>query len=517
MKKRKLLTLQNLYDYYASQTENIHFSSAQTHGNIVVQAEGIIRFGQNDKNKEGLLPVTLQSCHTLKNINGSNITEEVMNTALPSFSNRPILGYIHKVNDQYEFNTHAMHLDENDELVYDEVPVGIVPESCNARLEYDEEKGKTYCVVDGYIFEEYSKAAEILQREKECAVSVELNIRELSYNASEKYLNIEDFYFEGVTILGKTEEGKEVKPGMVGSNIQLSDFSKQNNSMFSYDDNKLIATLEKLTHTLSTISNFNISEERKEEQRQMKFEELLNKYNKTVEDITFEYEGLSDEELEAIFAETFEELGDPIEPTNDPKPEVFQKVFELSHSDVRVALYNLLAPFEEVDNEWYFISSVYDSHFIYENWDGNKIFGQNYAKDGDYVSFDGERYNLHRELLTDTEFAELQSMRSNYASLQEQLSVYQKAEEKANKDKLFESGEYEVISTSEEFVSLKENHEDFTLDELKEKLDNTLLTYAKSGNLSFANATEKVKPVRQIGLPITTPKKKSRYGSIFDK
>ena len=38
-------------------------------------------------------------------------------------------------------------------------------------------------------------------------------------------------------------------------------------------------------------------------------------------------------------------------------------------------------------------------------------------KDGDNVAFDGERYNLHREFLTDSEFAELQSMRSNYAAL----------------------------------------------------------------------------------------------------
>ncbi len=86
-----------------------------------------------------------------------------------------------------------MHEDENGELVYDEYPIGIIPESCNAQLVYDEEKEKTYCEVDGYIFEEYSKAAEILEREGECFVSVELSIRELSYDAKSKYLNIKDF------------------------------------------------------------------------------------------------------------------------------------------------------------------------------------------------------------------------------------------------------------------------------------------------------------------------------------
>lgn len=91
-----------------------------------------------------------------------------------------------------------------------------------------------------------------------------------------------------------------------------------------------------------------------------KFEELLKKYEKTVDDITFTYEGLSDEELEAAFAKAFntDPAGDPA-PT---EPEKFVKSFELSHSDIRCALYNLLNAYEEADNDWYFINSVYDSH-----------------------------------------------------------------------------------------------------------------------------------------------------------
>lgn len=35
-----------------------------------------------------------------------------------------------------------MHEDENGDVVYDEYPIGIIPESCNAQLVYDEEKRK---------------------------------------------------------------------------------------------------------------------------------------------------------------------------------------------------------------------------------------------------------------------------------------------------------------------------------------------------------------------------------------
>lgn len=517
MKKRRLLTLYDLYTYYSSTDEASHFCSEDQNENLVVQVSGKINFSNADTNAEGLMPVTLQACHIDLNVNNSNISEDVMTAALPSFSNRPILGYIHEVNGQWEFYGHNMHVDENDEIVYDEIPIGIIPESCNARLEYDEEKGKTYCVVDGYIFEEYTKAAEILQREGECSVSVELSIRELSYNAKDKYLNIEDFFFSGVTILGKNEDGKVIKPGMEGSNITLADFSMQNNSMFYEAENtKLIEVLDRLN---TTLSNFNtITAERKEEPDQMtKFEELLEKYGKSVEDITFEYEGLSDEDLEAKFAEVFEETSEPTPKT----PEKFQKIFELSHSDIRCALYNLLAPFEEADNDWYWIDSVYDFYFTYANWDGTKIYGQNYTKDDTNVAFEGERFNLHKELLTDAEYAELQSMRSNYASIQAELAKYQKAEEDAKKDNLFTSTDYKNIYENDEFISLKENHSELSFEELNSKLDEILLSYAKSGNLNFSIPENKEIPNKHVGkvsLPMNTQvKKKNRYGSLFSK
>lgn len=108
----------------------------------------------------------LQACHTLKNANQSFISEKSMKSALPSFSNRPILANIIDVDGQPEFNTHAFHMDEDDNIVYDEIPIGTIPESCDARLEFDEDKGRNYCVVNGYIFEEYAPVAiEILERE----------------------------------------------------------------------------------------------------------------------------------------------------------------------------------------------------------------------------------------------------------------------------------------------------------------------------------------------------------------
>ena len=568
MAKKRLLYIEDLYDFYSNKYKrSTKFSAEKTGEPLVVQVHGLVKFDESDKNKDGLLPVHLQSCHTDLNVNGSNIESSVMEAALPSFSNRPILGYIHKVTTdenpegQWEFYSHNMHEDENGDVVYDEYPIGIIPESCNAQLVYDEEKKKTYCEVDGYIFEEYSKAAEILQREEECSVSVELSIRELSYDAKQKFLNIEDFWFSGVTILGKTPQGNEVKPGMTGSNIKLADFSSKNNSLFEDYESKMVelqARIENLeTACFNKEQNSSVrtlSKEGGNKESMTKFEELLAKYNKTVEDVTFDYSELSDEELEAKFTEVFGEdnntdgdnSGDNTanEPSNDNEGvrenatepegttdgdnegegqnfENMTKTFEISHDDIRYALYNLLSSYEDADNEWYYITGVYDSYFVYESWDGGKIYGQKYTKDNDNVSFDGERYNLHKEYLTDSEYTEIQDMRSNYSSVVEELNTYKSAEVFADKMTVFDDEAYSEYLDTDEFKALmsEDSVNKYSKEELSEKADATLGKLVKKNKtFSFAGETPQKKHVSRVAFNAEkeTEDTYKPYGDLFD-
>ena len=561
MKKRSLY-LEDLYDFYSTKYKrSTHFSSEKTGEPIVVQVHGKINFEESDKNKDGLLPVHLQACHTNLNVNNSNIEESVMTSALPSFSNRPILGYIHKVvtdenpDGQWEFYGHNCH-EENGELVYDEVPIGIIPESCNAQLVYDKEKNKTYCEVDGYIFEEYSRAAEILQREGECAVSVELSIRELSYDGKLKCLNIEDFWFSGVTILGKNEYGDTIKPGMTGSNIKLADFSADNNSLFAKYENKMIEFQERLEKLESTCSNIQLSKEGGNDKNMDKFNELLEKYGKTAEDIDFEYEDMTDEELESKFEEVFGKLEEnsTSEPSNDEgtddgdeseeNPEVKEdnacggggsgskkkkknsaenepmtRTYEISHDDIRYALYNLLSSYEESDNDWYYITGVYDSYFVYESWDGGKIYGQKYTKDNDNVAFDGERYTLHKEYLTDSEYTEIQNMRSNYSTVVNELNQYKYNEEFADKMTVFEDEAYTDYLETDEFKALmsKETVDKYSKEELAEKADATLGKFVKSTKTFSYTENKTKKPIASVKVfsDVNKTRKPSRYGDLF--
>ena len=276
------------------------------------------------------------------------------------------------------------------------------------------------------------------------------------------------------------------------------------------------------------------------------FEELLAKYSKTAEDITFEYEGLSDEELDAKFEELFgegetepeddsvavedsdetEEVEDVVEESETTdvveaivEDEVFARTYELSHDDIRCALYNLLMPYEEADNTYYYISEVFDDYFVYESWCGGTIYGQGYVKDEEIVSFDGERYELFKELLTASEKAELEAMRSNYAAISEKLKVYEDAEIEAKKVELLNADDYVSVRDSEVFAELVENHANISYEDLLLKCDQIILDAVKSGKYSAVNSVDDTTKTskKQFTNPTNKKTKPSRYGKLFAK
>lgn len=543
---KRLLTLDDLYDFYSKKKKSMTFSAEKNGEPLVFQVGGNLTFEENDDpTLAGLCPVRLQACHTETNLNRSTISYETMeNKLLPTFKNRPILGFIHDVDGKPQFYTHNAH-EEDGEIVYDEIAVGNVPETNNAELVYDEENDRYNVFIDGYVYDEYTKASEIIQREGECPCSVEISVKQMTWDNKDKTLHIEDGYFSGVTILGYDENGNKVMPGMTGSNVKLKDFSQSNNSVVNdlpeSEQSKLIETLEALNKTLSSLNIDTFNKEDFEKggstEKNMKFEELLSKYNKTVEDITFEYDSLTDEELEAKFEEEFgtdepeadpedpegssEPEGDPEEPEEpespeaDPEPEngteSFSKVFSLSHEDLRSSLYRLLEPIEMAENDCYWIVSTYDDYFIYESYMGN-YFKQKFTTTDDVVAFNGDRESVFAEFVTETELAELNSMRDNYSSIQEKLAKYEEAEDIADKMTVFEDEAYGEYLETDEFKALmkKDVLTKFSKEELVEKADAALGKLVKT-HKTFAMNTEPEVKNKPTVLPFVITEHNSSF------
>ena len=524
---RKLLTLDDLYRFYSTKKKSMKFNAEKEGYNLAVQVKG--RFEVIDENEEGLMFCRVKAFQDLGNLNKSYIDTDVLKTKMYSINNRPILADIIEVEDEdgnivKDFNGHSMHINEDeDKIEYIEFPVGHFINPENIELSYDEEHDRNFVYCDAVIYEEYTDTCDILRRRGGTDVSVELAIRDLAFDCKEKVLKLNDFYVQGCTLLGE-----HVRPGMQGSKLSLKDFAESNNSIFSdmteEEHSKLIETLERLNTTLSKFNNIDdasasTKDYGKEENNNVEDKKIVNEEVTEVEETTVTEtesteettvvneveetetveenpevveveeaeveteEGSSEETDDAGEAETFE----VVEEINN-----FSKTFELSHEDIRSALYSLLAPYEESSNDWYWIVEVYDDHFVYQGLMGN-YWGQKYTKDGDTVAFDGERYELYSEFVTASEKAELESMRSNYSSIQAELNTYKEAEEKADKMSIFEDESYSNYLETDEFKELMsdESIKKFSKDELQEKADAALGKLVKKTGTFAINPEKK--------------------------
>lgn len=532
------MTLDDLYNFYFTQGKNNCFSCEDSDSVIVVRTSGQMNFSKSDA-MDGLYPTRVQMNFVGDNLNGSRIEMKAQKNALSSSKFRPLLAYIHEVDGEPQFYGHNMHQDENGEIVYDEQPVGVIAEA--AHIEHDDEYDMDYAVALGYIWEEYNKASYILERDGKCSVSVELSIRSLSYNAEEKILVLDDFFYSGCTILGKNEDGEEVSPAMPGSNITLADFSVKDEPKFQEND-KLIETLEKL---ISSLDNINTKEFEEGGQDQVnKFEMLLEQYGKTVEDITFEYEGLSDEELENAFATAFAVESEPevvseesdveAEPESEPEvtpeesePEVsepeikysvamgeLKKDFALSLSDKQFAVYTLINDtYAEQDNDFYEVDVYEDSsEVVMHGWYSGKHYKQSYKVKNNTYSLKGDRVEVFAQYLTQDEIAKLDNMKSNYEVTTDKLAKY---ESEPDKIEILSSEKFSLIKDAPEFVDLqkREKYFDLSVEEVEQKAKDILLEYAMNGKIEFSVTPN----VGCVKLPtVTEDEKSSPYGNLFD-
>ena len=552
---RKFYTIDDLYQF-CKVNKFESFNAEQQGAPLIVQSFGM--FEADDTNDDGLMKVKLKSCHTGKNRNKSGITDDVMNKYKHTFKGRPILGAIYKTDTgEYEFRSHDIKIvegDEGAEIEYIEQPIGVISQTDEPYLEFDEYEGKNYLMVSGTIFSDYSKASEILERRKTCKCSVEIAVEELSYNCDEDYLSIDKFRFSGVTILGYEQDGvTEIQEGMKGSKITIDDFSIKKNSMFSADcHDKLIETLEKLNATLESFSN-KTNSEKGGEKVMGKFEELLAKYGKTVDEVTFEYENLSDEELEVAFEEAFGEIegedtpvveepveepteptvepeADPVveEPTEDPVDEPadnFVLKYELSHDDIRSALYGLLAAESEDGYYYTWIIEVYDNKFIYQDYTEGKFYRQDYSKDGDSVSLGENKVEVFNEWLSKEERNALETLKADYAALETQYDElkafkdnYDAAELKAQKDAIFARDEYAVLVDDEAFKTLVAEADKYSVEEVESKSKAIFADHViKMGTFSAKSDDEKKSKTLGFDFSEKTAKKKSAYGNLFTK
>lgn len=555
MKKRKLLTLEDLTKFCLEQKMN-KFSSKETGYQLSVQVPATFEVDENDPRRD-LMKLKIKVFHTGLNRNGSRISEESAKACFDSIKNRPILARIHKVEftGEYDFDAHNCRIvtneDGEEEFEYIESQVGSFTED-EPFFEYDEENDKNFVCAYAVIPEHYTKAADIIRRKNGTKNSCELCIDEFSYSAADKCLDLEKFYLSGSTLLGTTDEGEAVGEGMLGSRADIIDFSTEQNSglsQFNCDD-KLVEVLEKLNTTLSNLHKNN-SEEGGETQVN-KLQELMQKYDVTEEQIDFETEGLSDEELEAKFEEVFGEnepdKGEDPENTDDneisdndttvteenacgggkkkKKKNSIEhsleingetKKYAVSLDDKIYAIHCLVnETYADADNTYYG-TTVFEDYVVMHDWCTGRYYKQSYTSEGDNYSLTGDRVEVYAEFVTEDEQKELNNMRSNYSSIEAELKTYKEAELKTQKDAILADDCYSEFADTEEFKALANDASKYTVEELRDKCDLAFAKLVKTQGTFSAKPENNSKPNTVIFANTHEETQKNKpYGDLFD-
>ena len=563
MAKNKILTIEDLIKF--CRTNKMYtFSSKESGKPIVVQSIQDFSSADIEESDDGKLYCKVRVCHTLLNRNKSFISEDSMKQAMPTLKYSPLLAKIHQLDDgTWDFHAHDCHMetdeDGNEYVVYDEQQIGTFTAD-EPYLEYDEKLDKTYVVARVAIPEEYTRAADIIRSKKGTKVSCELIIYECSYNAKEKYLQLDNFRFNGCACLGSEKDGTPIGEGMLGSKLTLEDFSEDNNSLvkFSNQLNEMQAKLNELEARF-IINNTNGKEETRVEMNE-NFDEVtetekVTETEETTEEEVTVTENESEETVdeasddETVDEENSEEATDESdEETEDEESTVKEdnacggggsgttkkkkknnsiecsyevdgetKKFAVSLQEKIYAIQDLVnATYAEADNTYYGVSVYEDYVVMCDYWSG-RYYKQSYTSENDNYSLTGDRVEVYAEFVTSDEQKELDAMRSNYASLKEFKENAEKNELHAKREEILNSEKYEAVSDTEAFKELVKNMDNYSLEELEKEAK---IIFADNFNMeTFAVHAEKTQKNSTVKVfaNVNKSKKDSRYGNLFSK
>lgn len=562
MGKKKLLTLDDLINFCANHNFAKFSSSTTGYDLRVLVPASFDMISESEDNHRGMLRLKVKAFHTGANRNGSYVSEEAAIAAMPTMSYRPILAAIHQLDDgSWDFHAHDVEVDENsEELVYIEKQVGAFG-SEDAFFEQDpNDPDKKFICKYAYIPEEYTKACDILRNKNGSKVSVELAIEEMSYSADTRKLNLEKFYVAGMALLGKEDDGSDIEEGMKGSRADLiEDFSSVDNSLID----KIKTIGEQINELNEKIGQMFV----KEEAKVNKLNELLEKYSASIEDLPFadEVENMTDEELEAKFAELFEsaevvneELDestddsenksvmelkeeatfDTPDPTTDPEAAIADiaagnepselganlisaddvstivahtfsyagktKTFEISLEAKSYALNCLVNETYSNDETWYSVE-CYDTYVIMVDWWNNKAYKQEYVEvEEDKFELVGERVEVFSRWLTEQEIHDLEVLSTNYNTLKADYEMLVNENDNRAKQQIFTDESYAEIYNTEEWKELKANAGKYSVEDLAREADAIYGRFCKKSNNKG-----------KIGIS-QEAKRKTPYGSLFN-
>ena len=169
------------------------------------------------KNDERFIPVKLKIVHSGLTAKGFYFTEDSLYSAAGSLRNVPILAKFNRETQDamgHEYSIKRSKIGKEHYLHFEEVPIGVVPESSEIDIVLEEDKLFMYAT--GLIWERYANEMKyVLQRDEEKQISMEIVVMD-GEQKPDGTTEVKEFGFSGITILGQS-----YVPGVTGAVIKI--------------------------------------------------------------------------------------------------------------------------------------------------------------------------------------------------------------------------------------------------------------------------------------------------------
>lgn len=210
--------------------------------------------GEFEKVNDEFLKCTISVLTADQVANRTKFTEDAIIKALPTLNYAPVIGYI----KEDEFTNHAQEIVINDDGEYEvrvmTRPYGVVIKDSQRFVDMVKDNGETekYLLVDCYLWKRYEDAIDTV-KENLCNQSMEVTIN--SYDYKDSYLEVTDFNFSALCILGE-----DVTPAFNLAKIRTSsqfsqdEFKEQYESMI-FSLNKYLDTFAKEVDAVEEIKD----------------------------------------------------------------------------------------------------------------------------------------------------------------------------------------------------------------------------------------------------------------------
>jgi len=322
--------------------------------------------------------------HIGKNLNNSYFEKSVVEEAIPSLSNTPILGYIEDNSEgEIDFSDHRNILVKDNgkyTLKYIGNVYGVIPETNNAKFELrlcDDGIEREYLTVEGLIWEKQDEPIEILNRDKILKESMEI------HDNYEGFIDETDncYYFTKFTFFGACILGKDYQPAMINATVETE---------FTIKDviKETQMRMEQFKQFQKSSNDVSDQEGGKEVKEKL---ELIAKYQFTVDMLA--EKNISSEQLEQF---TVEDLETKLkEFSNTEEPEVPSQEFTLN-SQLKQEIQAELSAFKVKDDwgweysRYWFVDYDESTVYVEDKQDKWRLYGMSYSMSGDKPVIDFE-------------------------------------------------------------------------------------------------------------------------------